>query len=113
MPVAVKVEMKGEAMYDFLESLVDFVLPRLREFPGVPLPPNSASKTSPSAVAGVVSFGLPPLAMGLFPQVEANLDAYPKLHGFHMHFKTNVKGRDAQEHARALLSGFRIPFHRR
>lgn len=113
MPVAVKVEMKGEAMYDFIQSLVDFVLPRIREYPGIALPPTSASKTSPSAVGGVVSFGLPHTAMGLFPQIEANLDSYPRLHGFHMYFKTTAKGDRAQEHAQALLSGFRIPFHRR
>lgn len=113
MPVAVKVEMKGEAMYDFIQSLVDFVLPRIREYPGVALPPTSASKTSPSAVGGVVSFGLPHTAMGLFPQIEANLDSYPRLHGFHMYFKTTAKGDRAQEHAQALLSGFRLPFYRR
>lgn len=113
MPVAVKVELKGEAMYDFIQSLVDFVLPRIREYPGIALPPQSASKTSPSAVGGVVSFGLPHTAMGLFPQIEANLDSYPRLHGFHMYFKTSAKGDRAQEHAQALLSGFRIPFHRR
>ena len=113
MPVAVKVEMKGEAMYDFIQSLVDFVIPRIREYPGIALPALSASKTSPSAVGGVVSFGLPHTAMGLFPQIEANLDSYPRLHGFHMYFKTSAKGDRAQEHAEALLSGFRIPFHRR
>lgn len=113
MPVSAKVELRGEAMYDFIQSLVDFVLPRIREFPGFTLPVQSASKSNPSALAGVVSMGLPAAAMGLFPQVEGNIDAYPRLHGFHMHFKTNAKGKDAQEHARALLSGFRIPFHKK
>jgi large subunit ribosomal protein L5 len=113
MPVAVKVELRGEAMYDFIQSLVDFVMPRIREYPGIALPPPSASRTSPSAVGGVVAFGLPSTAMSLFPQVEANLDAYPRLHGFHMYFKTSAKGERAQEQARALLSGFRIPFYRR
>jgi large subunit ribosomal protein L5 len=113
MPVAAQVELKGEAMYDFIQSLVDFVLPRLREFPGFAVPLASASKISPSAVGGVVSVGLPQNAMGLFPQIEANLDSYSKLHGFHMVFKTNQKGERAQENARSLLSGFRIPFHKR
>ena len=113
MPVAAKVELKGDAMYDFLQSMVDFVLPRIREFPGVALPPPSASRNSPSALGGVVSFGLPANAMALFPQIEANLDAYPRLHGFHMHFKTNARGDRAQEQARALLSGFRVPFYRK
>lgn len=113
MPVSAKVELRGEAMYDFIQSLVDFVLPRLREFPGFMLPPQSASKTSPSALAGVVSVGLPPAAMPFFPQIEGNIDAYNKMHGMHIHFKTNQKGRDGQEHARALLSGFRIPFNKK
>ncbi|GFZ42617.1 hypothetical protein JCM24511_00334 [Saitozyma sp. JCM 24511] len=113
MPVAAKVEIKGPAMYDFIQSLVDFVLPRIREFPGFALPSASAAKTSPSALGGVVSMGLPATAMALFPQVEANLDAYPRLHGFHMYFKTDARGESAQENARALLSGFRIPFHKR
>ena len=112
MPVSVKVEMKGEAMYDFIQSLVDFVMPRIREYPGIALPPASAPKVSPSALAGSVAFGFPPTAMGLFPQIEANLDAYPRLFGFHVHFQTNMKGEGAQDRARTLLSGFRIPFHR-
>ncbi|WOO85219.1 54S ribosomal protein L7, mitochondrial [Vanrija pseudolonga] len=113
MPVAAKVELRGDAMYDFIQSLVDFVLPRIREFPGIELPAASASKTSPSALSGVVSFGVSGQAAALFPQVEANLDNYPRIPGFHMHFKTNAKGKDAQEFARTLLSGFRIPFHRK
>lgn len=113
MPISTKVEIRGEAMYDFIQSLVDFVLPRIREFPGFALPLASASKTSPSSLGGVVSMGLPAAALGLFPQVEANLDAYPRLHGFHIYFNTNQRGDRAQENARALLSGFRIPFYRR
>lgn len=113
MPVAAKVELRGDAMYDFIQSLVDFVLPRIREFPGIELPAASASKKSPSALSGVVSFGVSGQGAALFPQVEANLDHYPRIPGFHMHFKTNAKGRDAQEFARALMSGFRIPFHRK
>ncbi|WVN85721.1 uncharacterized protein L203_100872 [Cryptococcus depauperatus CBS 7841] len=53
MPIAVKVELKGEAMYDFIQSLVDFVLPRLRDFSGVPLPPASTPKNSPASLAGI------------------------------------------------------------
>ncbi|KAK8861545.1 hypothetical protein IAR55_002367 [Kwoniella newhampshirensis] len=113
MPVSVKVELKGEAMYDFIQSLVDFVLPRLRDFPGIPLPPASTPKNSPASLTGVVSFGFGPTAMSFFPQIESNTDAYPKLHGFHVYFKTNLRGENAHEHARALVSGFRIPFHRR
>ena len=113
MPVAVKVELKGQAMYDFIQSLVDFVFPRIREFPGITLPLASASSISPSATGGVIAFGLQASDMALFPQIEVNLDAYPRLHGFHIQFLTNCKGKGAQDQARALLSGFRIPFARR
>jgi large subunit ribosomal protein L5 len=113
MPVAVKVEIKGDAMYDYIQSLVDFVLPRIREYPGVPLPLQAKADSTANSLAGIVSFGLPPAAMQLFPQIEANIDAYPRLHGFHMYFKTNQKGDKAEAAARALLSGFRVPFYRR
>ncbi|KAG6874023.1 hypothetical protein C0995_007980 [Termitomyces sp. Mi166 len=113
VPVGAKVDLKGPAMYDFLGTLVEFVLPRIRDFGGVILPPQSSSVNSPSAVSGVVSFGLPPAAMALFPQIEVNLDAYPKQYGMHLHFVTNATGVGAQNRARALLSGFQIPFLRK
>jgi large subunit ribosomal protein L5 len=100
-------------MYDFLGTLVEFVLPRLREFNGVQLPPSSASVNTPAGVSGVVSFGLPANAMVFFPQIEINVDAYPKLCGMHIHFITNARGVGAQDKARALVSGFQVPFIRR
>lgn len=113
IPIGVKVELKGEKMYEFLGSLVQFVLPRLREFDGVLLPPASANLATPAGVSGVVSFGLPPEAMGFFPQIEVNQDAYPRMYGMHIHFVTNAEGAGAQNKARALLSGFQLPFIRR
>ncbi|KAJ7457588.1 60s ribosomal protein l7 [Mycena galericulata] len=113
VPVGAKVELKGAPMYDFLAALVEFVLPRLKDFPGVILPPPAASDHSPSAVSGVVSLGLPPAAMPFFPQIEVNVDAYPRPYGMHVHFVTNATGVGAENRARALLSGFQIPFTRR
>jgi len=112
-PLGVKVDMKGPKMYDFLSTLVEFVLPRLREFNGVQLPGSSSNMQTPAGVSGVVSFGLPPEAMGLFPQIEVNLDSYPKSYGMHIHFVTNTEGQGAQNRARALLSGFGVPFIRK
>jgi len=113
IPVGAKVTLKGPAMYDFIGTLTEFVLPRIREFQGVELPPVSANTETPSAVSGVVSFGLPPSAMAFFPQIEVNQDAYPKMYGMHIHFVTNATGVGAQDRARALVSGFQIPFVRR
>jgi len=36
MPVGVKVTLRGERMYQFLDKLIAIVLPRIREFAGVP-----------------------------------------------------------------------------
>ncbi|KAF6756017.1 60s ribosomal protein l7 [Ephemerocybe angulata] len=113
VPVGVKVDLRGQSMYDFLGTLTEFVLPRLREFNGIVLPPKSSSVNTPSAVSGVVSFGLPPAAMVFFPQLEVNADSYPNLAGVHIHFVTNATGVGAQDKARALVSGFQIPFVRR
>lgn len=104
-----KVSLKGEAMWSFLETLVELVLPRLKDWNGVKIPPPSTNLKSPAQVSGVVSFGLPPAAMGLFPGTELNVEQFPRLHGFNLSFITNVRGLGAQDQARALMSGFRIP----
>lgn len=112
-PLGVKVDLKGPKMYDFLSTLIEFVLPRMREFNGVELPSSSSNMQTPAGVSGVVSFGLPPEAMGLFPQIEVNLDSYPDSYGMHVHFITTAEGQGAQNRARALLSGFGVPFIRK
>ncbi|GAA5856619.1 hypothetical protein JCM9279_006008 [Rhodotorula babjevae] len=112
-PTGVKVELKGEQMYTFLESVTDFVLPRLKTFNGIPLPPASHPRQSMSSTSGVVAFGLPPEAMGLFPQIEVNLDQYPRAYGMNIFCVTSAKGRGAQDQARALLSGMGLPFVKR
>ena len=113
MPCGVKVELKGEAMWTFLSTLTTFVLPRLKDFPGFPLPLPSANIYSPSQASGVVSFGFGPNALALFPQIEVNADSYPKLEGLHIHCVTDARGVGAQMKARQLLSGYQIPFYRR
>jgi large subunit ribosomal protein L5 len=90
-------------MYNFLGTLVEFVLPRLRKFDGVVLPPQSSSFNSPSAISGVVTFGLPLQAMGFFPQIEVNQDAYPEMYGMHIHFVTNATGLGAEHRVLVLL----------
>jgi len=108
-----KVTLKGQQMYDFLNSFVEFVLPRVREFPGLVMPAPSASEKSPSMTSGVVSCAFGPAVLELFPQIEVNQDLYSKMHGFYVHFVTTARGRDAQNRARGLMSGFQIPFIRK
>ncbi|KAN0060904.1 54S ribosomal protein L7, mitochondrial [Thecaphora frezii] len=114
MPVGVKAVLPGPVGYDFLEILTTFVLPRLRSFGGFPLPPSSQPPLSPAALSGVVSLGMGPEAMALFPQIEINLDQYPgRGLGFQIDCITNQRGRKATEKARQLLSGLGVPFVRR
>lgn len=108
-PAGIKVGLKGDSMWNFLETLVEVVLPRLKDWNGVKLPPPSVRSKSPARNAGVVQFGLGPAAMGLFPGIEANLEQYPRLHGFNIQFITNAKGPGAHDQALALLSGYRVP----
>ncbi|KIS71347.1 mitochondrial 54S ribosomal protein uL5m [Mycosarcoma maydis] len=114
MPVGVKAILPAPVAHEFLEVLTTFVLPRLRSFAGFPLPPASQPPASPAAMSGVVSLGMHPEAIPLFPQIEINLDQYPnKPLGFQIDCITNQRGRKATEKARALLSGLGIPFVRR
>lgn len=69
IPTGVKVTLKGDKMYEFLGTLVEFVLPRLREWNGVGMPAPSANRDSPSMTSGVVSAGFGHEAVELFPQV--------------------------------------------
>lgn len=117
----IKITLKGPLMYAFLENLLEFVLPRLKTFGGIKLPALSHPKQSTSSMGGVVSFGLPFEAIGLFPMMEINLDQYvgmggasgTRLGGFNVHCLTSAKGRGAQDQARMLLSGFGLPFVKR
>ncbi|KAE8267813.1 hypothetical protein A4X09_0g4538 [Tilletia walkeri] len=114
MPIGVKAVLPGPHALDFIDVLVTFVLPRLRGFQGFLLPPSSQPATSPAALSGVVSLGMGPDAMALFPQTEVNWDQYPlRGLGFQIDCITNQRGKRATERARSLLSGMGVPFVRR
>lgn len=64
--VAVKAELKGENMHHFLGKLIDVVLPRFKDWPGV--------KGSSGDSSGNITFGLEPEQVALFPEIEVNYD---------------------------------------
>lgn len=64
--VAVKAELRGEDMYHFFGKLVDVVLPRLKDWPGV--------KGTSGDSSGNITFGLEPEQVALFPEIEVNYD---------------------------------------
>jgi large subunit ribosomal protein L5 len=113
MPVGAKVTLRGPEMYRFMESLTEFVFPRIRDWPGIKMQQigQRVDPVSGDETAGVVSFGFEPHVMQLFPQVEAALSVYNRLPGFNINFITNQRGVGAKWRARMLLSGFRFPFY--
>lgn len=77
MPIGVSAEINGPLAVEFLDTLITCVLPRMRSFQGVKLPPPRAYLWSNSAMSGSVQVNLEAEAMPLFPQTEINWDSYP------------------------------------
>jgi large subunit ribosomal protein L5 len=64
--VAAKAELRGEDMEHFFGKLVDVVLPRLKDWPGV--------KGTSGDSSGNITFGLSQEQVALFPEIEVNYD---------------------------------------
>ncbi|KAF9931947.1 hypothetical protein FBU30_009242 [Linnemannia zychae] len=98
-PIGCKVTLKGDKMYQFLDKLVEIVLPKMKEWPGLPESAGDAT--------GNIGMGFPPSALSLFPEIENNFDMYPRMTGFDVTFTTTA---GTNLDARLLLSGFNVPF---
>ena len=99
--VGLKVKLQGAPMYAFLATLVEIVLPQLKDFTGL--------SATTGDTTGNIAFGLPPSAMARFPEIEANYEQYPHLPGLHVIVNTSATN-DAD--AKQLLSGYGLPFKR-
>ncbi|CAO3645295.1 unnamed protein product [Cunninghamella echinulata] len=99
MPIGVKVTLRGEEMYQFMDKLVEIVLPRLKEWPGMSMTAGDGN--------GNIAIGFPPSALALFPEIEGSFDMYPKMTGFDITFNTTAY---TNTDGRLLLSGYSIPF---
>ena len=95
MPIGAKVPLRKERMYDFLDRLVNVVLPRVRDFEGVPS--NSFDGR------GNYSVGLRDQLV--FPEID--FDKVEKLLGMSI---TMVSSAKTDEEGRALLKAFGMPF---
>ena len=95
MPIGAKVTFRKERMYDFLDRLVNVVLPRVRDFEGVPS--NSFDGR------GNYSVGLRDQLV--FPEID--FDKVEKLLGMSI---TMVSSAKTDEEGRALLKAFGMPF---
>ena len=94
-PIGVKVTLRGEKMYVFLEKLIRVALPRVRDFRGV-------SKVS---FDGHGNYTLGVKEQLIFPEIE--YDSILKIRGIDIVFVTTAK---TNEEAKALLAGFKMPF---
>jgi len=95
MPIGVKVTLRGQRMWDFLEKLVFITLPRVREFQGVPR--NSFDGR------GNYTLGLNEQIM--FPEIE--FDKVDKIRGLEIVIVTTANN---DEEGRTLLELLGMPF---
>ncbi len=94
MPIGVRVTLRGERMYEFLERLVRVALPRIRDFKGI------ANKMD-----GRGNYTLGIQEQIIFPEI--NIDNITKLLGMNITFVTTAK---TDEEGYALLREFGLPF---
>lgn len=94
-PIGVKVTLRGERMYEFIERLFEVALPRVRDFHGI----NGNSFDG----RGNYSFGIKEQL--IFPEIE--YDKIDKVRGMDVIVVTTAK---TDEEARELLRLFNMPF---
>ncbi len=95
MPVGLRVTLRGERMYQFLDKLMNIVLPRIREFQGV----------SPNSMDGNGNYTLGFKEQVVFPEME--YDKIDRLRGLEVSIVTSAK---TDEEARHLLEFMGMPF---
>jgi large subunit ribosomal protein L5 len=95
MPIGCKVTLRGERMYQFLDKLINIVLPRVRDFRGI----------SPQAFDGRGNYSLGIKEQTIFPEIE--YDKIDKIRGMEVVIVTTSKN---DEEARELLKSMGMPF---
>ena len=95
MPIGVKVTLRGDRMYEFLDRLTTVSLPRVRDFKGV----------SEKGFDGRGNYTLGVKEQIIFP--EMSIDKVAKISGMDITFVTSAK---TDEEAYALLVAVGMPF---
>ena len=98
MPVGVKVTLRGERMYEFLDRFVTTALPRVRDFNGV----------KNTGFDGRGNYNLGVTEQIIFPEI--NIDKINKISGMDITFVTTA---DSDEEAMQLLSELGLPFKKK
>ena len=98
LPIGCMVTLRNQNMYSFMERLINFALPRVRDFQGV----------SSNSFDGRGNY-----CLGIKEQLiftEINYDKVTKVRGMNITFVTTAK---TDEEARELLTQFGMPFRKK
>ena len=95
MKIGAKVTLRGEIMYEFVDKLFNFALPRVRDFKGI----------NPNAFDGRGNYALGLKEQLIFPEIE--YDKIDKIRGMDICFVTTA---NTDEEARELLKLLGAPF---
>lgn len=96
MPIGVKVTLRKNKMYEFVDRFINIALPRVRDFRGV----NAKS------FDGNGNYALGLKEQFVFPEIE--YDNVDSVRGMDIIFVTSAK---SDQEARELLNGFDFPFN--
>lgn len=94
-PIGVRVTLRGEKMYEFLERLIAVALPRVRDFRGI----------SDKGFDGRGNYTFGVSEQLIFPEI--NIDKVTRINGMDITFVTTAK---TDQEAFALLKEFGLPF---
>ena len=95
MPIGAKVTLRVERMFEFLDRLVTFALPRVRDFQGV----------KSSGFDGRGNYNLGITEQIIFPEID--IDKVNKIGGMDISFVTTAK---TDKEAKSLLNEMGLPF---
>ena len=95
MKIGVKVTLRGDRMFEFMDRLFNFSLPRVRDFKGI----------NPNAFDGRGNYSLGLKEQLIFPEIE--YDKVEKIRGMDIAFVTTAT---TDEEARELLTMMGAPF---
>jgi len=93
--VGCRVTLRGDTMYEFLDRLVNFALPRVRDFKGI----------SPKSFDNFGNYNFSVREQIIFPEID--FDKVDNIYGINITVVTTAK---TKEEAKALLDGFGMPF---
>tara|TARA_A100001037_G_scaffold22943_2_gene19039 strand:- start:4934 stop:5428 length:495 start_codon:yes stop_codon:yes gene_type:complete len=95
MDIGVKVTLRRQRMFEFMDRLINIALPRVRDFRGV----------SPKSFDGRGNFSLGLREQIVFPEID--YDKVDEVRGLDIAMVTTA---NTDEEARELLAGFGMPF---